>query len=125
VCVEENDGFAYLDGRGTYLLRARADLHLLGPSLCFSRKILAAAKGVEVIDDPASNLYPMPMTASNKADIEVRDTKHGRVFILPWVTSLSYLLPTNRSGESEKTRYLASMGWIYLCAVISYYAVLL
>jgi aspartate-semialdehyde dehydrogenase len=35
------------------------------------RKVLSAAKGVQVVDDPSSNSYPMPINASSKYDIEV------------------------------------------------------
>jgi aspartate-semialdehyde dehydrogenase len=34
-------------------------------------EILAGAKGVITVDDPASNLYPMPIDASNKDEILV------------------------------------------------------
>ncbi|AZI41509.1 aspartate-semialdehyde dehydrogenase [Deinococcus psychrotolerans] len=36
-----------------------------------ARELLRAAPGVEVRDDPAANLYPMPLTASGKYDVEV------------------------------------------------------
>ena len=32
---------------------------------------LAAAPGVKLVDDPARNLYPMPLTASGRYDVEV------------------------------------------------------
>ncbi len=36
-----------------------------------ARELLRHAPGVEVRDDPSANLYPMPLTASGKYDVEV------------------------------------------------------
>ncbi|WP_161882738.1 aspartate-semialdehyde dehydrogenase [Deinococcus alpinitundrae] len=36
-----------------------------------ARELLRSAPGVEVRDDPAAKLYPMPLTASGKYDVEV------------------------------------------------------
>ncbi len=36
-----------------------------------ARAILAAAPGVQVVDDPASKLYPMPIEAAEKYDVQV------------------------------------------------------
>ena len=44
------------------------------------RKILEAAKGVEVVDDPASLEYPMPLTATKKFDVEVGRIRGNDVF---------------------------------------------
>lgn len=33
------------------------------------KEVLSAAKGVKVIDDPANNQYPMPVTAADKDDV--------------------------------------------------------
>jgi aspartate-semialdehyde dehydrogenase len=36
-----------------------------------ARDILSKTNGVKVIDDPANNIYPMPISASGKCDVEV------------------------------------------------------
>jgi aspartate-semialdehyde dehydrogenase len=36
------------------------------------RKVLGAFPGVKVLDDPAAKVYPMPLTATNQHDVEVR-----------------------------------------------------
>jgi len=41
---------------------------------------LKAAPGVSLVDDPASNLYPMPLTASTKYDVEVGRVRKNDVF---------------------------------------------
>jgi len=43
-------------------------------------KALDAASGVVVVDDIANNLYPMPMTASTKYDVEVGRLRPNDVF---------------------------------------------
>lgn len=43
-------------------------------------EVLNAASGVVVVDDPAKNLYPMPLTASNKYDVEVGRLRINDVF---------------------------------------------
>lgn len=45
-----------------------------------ARAILENAPGVEVRDDPAQNLYPMPLTASGKFDVEVGRIRSSEVF---------------------------------------------
>ncbi len=45
-----------------------------------ARTILKNAPGVEVRDDPAQNLYPMPLTASGKYDVEVGRIRSSEVF---------------------------------------------
>jgi aspartate-semialdehyde dehydrogenase len=45
-----------------------------------ARAILENAPGVEVRDDPAQNLYPMPLTASGKYDVEVGRIRSSEVF---------------------------------------------
>ncbi|MEF2278804.1 aspartate-semialdehyde dehydrogenase [Deinococcus sp. YIM 134068] len=45
-----------------------------------AREVLRAAAGVEVRDDPASKLYPMPLTASGKYDVEVGRIRSSLVF---------------------------------------------
>lgn len=42
--------------------------------------LLAAAAGVELVDDPASCAYPMPLTASGKYDVEVGRVRNNPVF---------------------------------------------
>ncbi|MFC4637342.1 aspartate-semialdehyde dehydrogenase [Deinococcus hohokamensis] len=44
------------------------------------RALLAEAAGVEVRDDPAAKLYPMPLTASGKYDVEVGRIRESLVF---------------------------------------------
>jgi aspartate-semialdehyde dehydrogenase len=44
------------------------------------RKLLETASGVEVRDDPSQNLYPMPLTASGKYDVEVGRIRSSEVF---------------------------------------------
>jgi len=41
---------------------------------------LNAAPGVVVTDDPSKNLYPMPITASKKYDVEVGRMRKNDVF---------------------------------------------
>jgi aspartate-semialdehyde dehydrogenase len=45
-----------------------------------ARAILAKAPGVEVRDDPAQNLYPMPLTSTGKYDVEVGRIRSSEVF---------------------------------------------
>lgn len=44
------------------------------------RDLLATSAGVEVRDDPAGKLYPMPLTASGKYDVEVGRIRESLVF---------------------------------------------
>ena len=44
------------------------------------RALLGRAPGVEVLDDPANKLYPMPLTASGKYDVEVGRIRASEVF---------------------------------------------
>ena len=44
------------------------------------RELLAGAAGVEVRDNPESKLYPMPLTASGKYDVEVGRIRESLVF---------------------------------------------
>ena len=41
---------------------------------------LNAASGVAVVDDTSKNLYPMPITASTKYDVEVGRVRKNDVF---------------------------------------------
>jgi aspartate-semialdehyde dehydrogenase len=45
-----------------------------------ARGILRNAPGVDVLDDPAAKLYPMPLTASGKYNIEVGRIRQSLVF---------------------------------------------
>lgn len=45
-----------------------------------AREVLQHASGVEVIDDPSHNLYPMPVRASGKFDVEVGRIRQNLVF---------------------------------------------
>lgn len=44
------------------------------------RTLLATAPGVKVVDDPSSNIYPMPLTASCAYDVEVGRIRESLVF---------------------------------------------
>lgn len=44
------------------------------------RELLRGAPGVEVRDNPAENLYPMPLTATGKYDVEVGRIRSSLVF---------------------------------------------
>ena len=64
----------------------RGDRDPLSPEEC--RGMLAAAPGVQVIDDPANGLYPMAIDAAGQDDVFVgrirRDDSHERCLNL-WV----------------------------------------
>jgi aspartate-semialdehyde dehydrogenase len=45
-----------------------------------AREVLAAAPGVEVVDDPAKLEYPMPLNATAKWDVEVGRIRQNLVF---------------------------------------------
>ncbi|RTH07992.1 aspartate-semialdehyde dehydrogenase [Thermus scotoductus] len=45
-----------------------------------AREVLAQAKGVEVVDEPASRRYPMPLTASGKWNVEVGRIRKSLAF---------------------------------------------
>lgn len=45
-----------------------------------ARAVLRQARGVEVRDDPAARLYPMPLTATRKYDVEVGRIRASLVF---------------------------------------------
>lgn len=45
-----------------------------------AREVLRQAPGVEVVDDPEKNLYPMPLTATKKYDVEVGRIRKSLVF---------------------------------------------
>jgi aspartate-semialdehyde dehydrogenase len=42
--------------------------------------VLAKAPGVKVVDDPAKNLYPLPLTATGQYDVEVGRIRQSLVF---------------------------------------------
>ena len=44
------------------------------------RELLATAPGVRVVDDPATNSYPMPLTATSSDDVEVGRIRESLVF---------------------------------------------
>ena len=54
------------------------------------REILAGSPGVEVLDDPQSNLYPMPIDAAGKDEVFVgrirRDLSHPNGIAM-WIVS--------------------------------------
>jgi aspartate-semialdehyde dehydrogenase len=45
-----------------------------------ARAILEAAPGVQLVDDPEQNLYPMPLTATGKYDVEVGRLRQSLAF---------------------------------------------
>ena len=45
-----------------------------------ARAVLAAAPGVEVVDDPERNRYPLPLTATGKWDVEVGRIRKNLAF---------------------------------------------
>ncbi len=45
-----------------------------------ARTVLAQAAGVKVVDDPASQLYPMPITATGQDDVEAGRIRANPVF---------------------------------------------
>lgn len=45
-----------------------------------ARQILSEAPGVRLVDDPAANAYPMPLTASGAYDVEVGRIRRNLVF---------------------------------------------
>lgn len=45
-----------------------------------ARKVLDAAVGVKLIDDPGANLYPMPLTATGQYDVEVGRVRANDIF---------------------------------------------
>jgi aspartate-semialdehyde dehydrogenase len=45
-----------------------------------ARAVLAKAAGVVVVDDPAAKLYPMPLTATGRDDVEVGRIRQSIVF---------------------------------------------
>jgi aspartate-semialdehyde dehydrogenase len=45
-----------------------------------ARAVLAKAPGVKVVDDPAKNLYPLPLTATGQYDVEVGRIRQSLVF---------------------------------------------
>ena len=49
-------------------------------SVAAARAALAAAPGIKLVDDPANNLYPMPLTASGRYDVEVGRIRQSLVF---------------------------------------------
>lgn len=44
------------------------------------RRYLRGKPGVEVVDDPSNNLYPMPLTASNRYDVQVGRIRQSLAF---------------------------------------------
>jgi aspartate-semialdehyde dehydrogenase len=45
-----------------------------------ARAVLRDAPGVDLVDDPANNLYPMPLTSSGKYNVEVGRVRQSLVF---------------------------------------------
>ena len=50
--------------------------------LCYphGRSLLAKAPGVALVDEPEASRYPMPLTATNKYDVEVGRIRRSLVF---------------------------------------------
>lgn len=49
----------------------------------FDRQLLSTAPGVKVVDTPADKQYPMPLTATQQYDVEVRGKAVALLFSLP------------------------------------------
>lgn len=47
-----------------------------------ARKVLRSATGVELIDDPADNIYPMPISATGKQAVEVKHHQNERFMLV-------------------------------------------
>jgi aspartate-semialdehyde dehydrogenase len=47
-----------------------------------ARAVLRSATGVEIIDDPADNVYPMPISATGKQAVEVKHVKQTLAIVL-------------------------------------------
>ena len=45
-----------------------------------AREVLAKAKGVRVVDDPAGKIYPMPITAGERYDVDVGRIRTSLIF---------------------------------------------
>jgi aspartate-semialdehyde dehydrogenase len=45
-----------------------------------ARAILEAAPGVQLVDDPSHNLYPMPLTATGQYDVQVGRLRQSLAF---------------------------------------------
>ena len=45
-----------------------------------ARAVLAKAAGVRVVDDPAQHIYPMPITASERYDVDVGRIRNNLIF---------------------------------------------
>ena len=45
-----------------------------------ARDVLSKAKGVKLVDDPANNKYPMPLTATKQYDVEVGRIRTNLIF---------------------------------------------
>jgi len=45
-----------------------------------ARQVLKEAPGVEVVDEPTQNRYPMPLTATGKWDVEVGRIRQNLAF---------------------------------------------
>lgn len=55
-------------------IRAHDQTNRLLYPLCDEYQVLDAAVGVSLVDDPEASKYPMPLTATGKYDVEVRNT---------------------------------------------------
>lgn len=49
------------------------------------KKLMSLAPWVELVDDIDKNLYPMPLTASNKYDVEIWRIRQNLVFWKKWI----------------------------------------
>ena len=46
----------------------------------YFREILEGTRGVEVVDDPSNNIYPMQITSSNRDDVAVGRIRYCNAF---------------------------------------------
>lgn len=45
-----------------------------------AREVLASARGLELVDDPTTSTYPMPLTASGRHPVEIGRIRNNPVF---------------------------------------------
>lgn len=83
-----------------------------------ARELLRRAPGVEVVDDPAGKRYPMPLTASEKYDVEVGRVRSSLVFDggLDLFVSGDQLLKGAALNAVQIAEYLAGRGAIRAAA---------
>ncbi|OGS05358.1 MAG: aspartate-semialdehyde dehydrogenase [Elusimicrobia bacterium RIFCSPLOWO2_12_FULL_59_9] len=77
------------------------------------RRALAGADGVQLMDDPGKNIYPMPLTAARRWPVYVGRVRRGEKpneFLL-WV-SADNLLKGSALNSVQIAEYLLHKGWL-------------